>query len=576
MKNIEAILSEIKSEKDVEEVLSKNTKLKSDKDFYIKLSRKKLIDENTLSMFDENVRGDKEVIEEVFKCWPHQDAFKHTIEKLKDDENIAFEAISAKNENIQYISDRLKEDRVFMLKVVSSIYINNQVLRYLPTKYQSDKEFLMLLLKKDYQSFSLVSEELKNDVDLLWSAMFDSRIWYSPVSCYKVAGQRIKADKDFFKKITTKIKEYNSAKELLETIKEEHKLALAASKGDKEGALAEIKSTLKNFKKDFPVADSWTSYQLSNQFEEYIKKLTGFSKDKKIMEMLVEADLSQKEYYVKNVGFSINVLHDELKKDIKFLSKLMEKTGGKVFKFLPEEIKNSKEFIISNYSENIKKEDLNNDLINDGSFIIDLAMSCANSRLFLMSKIKYIIGDRLLEDKIFVEKFVEFDGSVLDNVSNEIRRNKKIIKKAIDNYKNALIYADKSLFEDVELLKYSVSKDGDDFIKKLSLEQLGDKKLLLSLLSASSKNNNSLARNIMRDVPYDLKKDKELALACVSKSGWSIESVDENLKYDKDILTAAFKTGCHIYKNLDIEKLKTLYADNELRNMSGNLYQYLN
>ncbi len=573
MENYDSVISQIKSSEMIKNVLKKNPKLVNDKNFYIELSKKKLIDENTLSFFGEKVRGDKEVITEVLGAWPHQDAFQHATEKIKDDKSLAFDAIKAKDTNIEFISNRLKEDRKFMLDVASSIYMNSKVLRFLPEKYRNDKEFLMLLLKKDYQSFEFISDELKNDAELVWSAMFESNVWYSPVTCYTAAGQKVKEDKDFFARASAKLKEYRQSKELIATIKESHKIAVANSKGANAGAIAEIKATLKNFKKEFASSDSWSASQSNQHFTNYLEKVKEFSKDKKIMEMLVEADLAQKTYYVKNMGQSISVIDPTLQKDKEFLSKLMEKTEGKVFEFLPKDIKSDQGFIIANYSSNIKKEHLDKSLTNDAKFILDLAKACVGSRLFLMNRIKYIVGDKLLSDKDFIEKFVDFDGAILDSVNNEIKKDKKIVKKAISSFRNALVYAHKSVLADKELLKYSISKGGDSFISDLSLEQAEDKALLLELLDASPKNNTSTARAILRKVPYSLKKDKELVLACVSRSGWAIESADDSVKYDKDILTAAFKTGAHVYKELDLKKLRSLYEPKELKKIAGSFYE---
>ncbi len=575
MENYDSIIAQIDSSKNVKNILSKNKKLVGDKNFYIALSKKKLIDENTLGLFDEKVRGDKEVITEVLGTWPHQDAYKHATDKIKEDKNIAFEAIKARDTNIEFISDKLKEDRKFMLDVASSIYMHSKVLQFLPKKYRNDKEFLMILLKKDYQSFEYISEDLKNDQELVWSAMFDCNIWYAPVTCYLASGQKVKEDKDFFQKASAKLKEYRQSKELIASIKEAHKIAVANSKGASAGAVAEIKATLKNFRKEFAAADSWTASQSNKNFTNYLEKVKEFSKDKKIMEMLVEADLSQKTYYAKNIGQSIKVMDEKLQKDTEFLSKLMEKTEGKVFEFLPSEIKKDKNFIIANYSSNIKKEHLDKDLTQDAKFILELAKSCAGSRLFLMSRIKYIVDDKLLSNKEFIEKFVEFDGGILDNVSNDIKKDKTIVKKAIGSFRNALAYADKSLLTDKELLKYSLSQGGDSFMSDLSMEQLADKDFLLDLLTYTKKDNTSLARSIMRSIPYSLKKDKELVLACVSRSGWSIENADDSVKYDKDILTVAFKTGCHMYKELDLKKLRSLYEPKELKKIAGSMYEYV-
>lgn len=152
---------------------------------------------------------------------------------------------------------------------------------------------------------------------------------------------------------------------------------------------------------------------------------------------------------------------------------------------------------------------------------------------------------------------------------------KAIFKKALAKFPNCISCADPSVLADEALLIECVKNGGYGFIDKLSMDQLSSRKLMLELIKASNKNVDNLARNIMRAVGYQLKKDKELAQACVAVNGWAIENVDESIKYDKDILTAAFKSGAHVYKELDMEKLKSLFDITQIRKMAGPLFTHM-
>lgn len=174
-----------------------------------------------------------------------------------------------------------------------------------------------------------------------------------------------------------------------------------------------------------------------------------------------------------------------------------------------------------------------------------------------------------------MKECLEYNGSLLDCCSDEIKKDKNLVKIALSNFRNALSFADRSLLNDEGLMMNSVSLGGSSFLSDLSLEQRDDKNILLKLAN-SIKDSTNAYREIMRIASVNLKKDKELALLCVSNNGWAIEDVGESIKYDKDILMAAFDSGCHVYKVLDHKKLKNLYSSSELKKMMHNYYEYFN
>jgi hypothetical protein len=43
---------------------------------------------------------------------------------------------------------------------------------HLPEKCRSNKELVLICVKKDYESLEYASEDLRNDPDVVWMAMF--------------------------------------------------------------------------------------------------------------------------------------------------------------------------------------------------------------------------------------------------------------------------------------------------------------------------------------------------------------------------------------------------------------------
>lgn len=561
--------------KDIAGILKKNPALKTDKDFFFYVMDHGEFDEDTLSYFADSIKDDKDVVYKIVSTWPHENGFKHASSRLRGDKDMAHAAVQGRAGNLLFISDELKNDQTFMLNLVASVYMGDSALEHLPESYRSNREFVHALLKRDYQSFALISKELQNDPDIAWRAMFECDIWHAPTFCFKHAGPAIQTDKELFKKITAKVKGFRASKELIEELKEIHKLALANLKGADALALAQVKSELKKLKKEVAEADSWSADKLNKQFTELLSRLKPFSTNKKIMEAAIEVDISQKSYYVKNIGQSLTLPDISLQKDMAFWGVIMKTTDGRAYEYLPEPVRATPEFLLNHMSIGVSAEAVPTALREDSKYLLHLAETLASSgRLSMVFRVKYLVDKKLFSDKEFIESFAMHDASILDDASVAIKKDKSIFKKVLSKFPNCISYADPSVLADEALLVESVKNGGYAFIDKLSLDQLSNQKLMLELIKASKEDNN-LGRNIMRSVGYELKKDKELAKACVAIDGWAIESVDESIKYDQDILTAAFKSGAHVYKDLDMEKLKSLFDIVQIRNMAGTLFTHM-
>ncbi len=571
MSDYNTIMSQISSYKDIAKVLSSHPELKKDREFFLKLLKDKKLDDNSITLFDKKLAEDKELVSKLVDTWPLHLAYKHISPKLQADKDIAFIAFKGNSGNIEAFPKELKDDEKFMFNLIASTYPHDPILKHLSDKFRSNKEFVMMLFKKEYNSFEFVTDELKNDPEVVWAAMFGNGTWYGPSASFPRAGNKVKADKEFVKRVLEELKGFRDKASLIAAVKDEHKLAVAQSKGNKSGKLAEVKLTLKNYKKSFHSADSWDKKKLIPEFEAFLKSdMIDFLDDPKVMILAVEAEFSDNSLYGKKECMVLKVLDKKLSNDLSFCALAMDKSNGHIYKFLPTEVKNNSDFLVANFKENIKSEHVDNSLKSNKEVVLSLLQNYPHHY-----NVKDMIADSLYDDKEFMKECLNLNGSLLDKAGDSIKKDKNMVEIAMSNFRNALAYADPSLLKDEDLMVKSASVGGTSFLTDLSLEQRDDKALLMKIGKAF-KNYDSGYRDLMRIASFHLKKDKEFALMCVSKSGWAIENVDESIQYDKDILKAAFDTGCHVYKSLDHKKLKAMYDEKELKKIAGNLFSNLN
>ena len=104
-------------------------------------------------------------------------------DRLKNDKDVVFSAMKADCGNIEFISNELKNDKKFILKLLNSEEVNwhgewtfarfgCEGLKYSPLYYLSenlrnDKEIALEMIKKDIYNLDYVSDTLKNDNDFM-------------------------------------------------------------------------------------------------------------------------------------------------------------------------------------------------------------------------------------------------------------------------------------------------------------------------------------------------------------------------------------------------------------------------
>ena len=500
------------------------------------------------------------------------DSLNKISKEFRADPEVVRIAVKNSGNNIIYADTKLLNDRTFILDLVSRIWTSNNFLEKLPEVYKSDKAIVMEILKNDYGSLKFASEDLRDDPEVVWQAMFKSQVLWAPYS-FEFAGATILRDKEFVKKALIEIKSFKMSqakKDISDKIKQLQKIAIASDKGSDAKEFASAKILIKNIKKDIVRSRSSPADSggyVHKKFIEVTTQLKKFSENESLMKLLVEADYLQIPYYASTIGTSVAIISKKLINDKKFLSSLMTVTKGEVLGKLPKTIRSDASFIEQNIGINIEPEFVSEELRNEPNFLISLA-SRTTQYQYRLSKFPSLA---LRNNKEFMLNFVKIYGNYLECASPELKKDKDVVLAAFKSEPYSIVYADHLFYKDPDLMKDALINGTVTIIDELPESLLSNLPFLLGCLDGvSEKLMPSLPRAILRAVPLELKQNKTLITTCLKLNHWAIESVPEKIKYDKDVLKAAFSSYPHIYKDLDLEKLQKLFSKETLKKIINN------
>ncbi|WP_159077514.1 DUF4116 domain-containing protein [Polynucleobacter rarus] len=504
--------------------------------------------------------------------------FKDLPKNLREDPELARLAVEKDCNNILYLSKILLDDRSFILDLIGRVFIrsNARILTLLPKKYSFDREVVMAVLSTwDCESLQDASDELRNDCEVVWNAMFKNQLLWSPL-VYEFAGKSVLIDKEFLDKCLNEIKSYRGPanKEIANSLKNWHRISLAKNKGDDFGKIEELKISLKNLKKEVREATDFYGRERANKnLINLMATISSFNGNAALMKLLVEIDYSQYEYDQLVRGNSILQISEKLMADQKFVTSLMKVTKGEVLGQLPKQYKTDKQFIKDNIGEKTKADSFDQKLCSEISFMLEMA------KLIESSQFEKFPKKSLWADKNFVLPIVQYNGLMIKNVTSQLKKDREIALAALNSSPYSVIYSDPSFYSDKSYMLEALKTDNGNAIECLREPLMSDVDFFLEcLLPLKKKTSGSLskmARAILRSVPLALRKNKKLIIPCLEMNGWAIENVPEEIKYDRDVLEAAFKSGAAVYVEFDLMKLRTLYNERDLRKIIKN-ESYLN
>ena len=564
----------------LERAFSENPEMKDSEDFLFALCQDDSFRPKMYALFSERLRTKSSIVKKIVSVDNGKFFFEFATDAAKNNEDIAYFVIKENYENFKFISDDLKTNLDFLKNLVSTTYMGSAFLKNVNKDLTKDKEFTLLVMKKDPSSYDYIDDTMKNDLEIVWAAMFDSNLLYAPVSVYEKSPIEVRQNKEFFDKALSEVSGFKRERgHLMNEIKRIHTLAAASLKGDMELKKAVIKEKIKTFKKEFKKGNYGYAYDATRkEFHKFLDEyVQDFSSDKTIMKQIITVDFMQDSSSRKNAGQSFKILTDNLKSDKKFIEELMKATDSLVFNMLDSDMRGNKDFVKEFFGSRIKPEDLPTNLRKDEGFIFDLLETYKteeNLRTTIIGHVSEIVDKSLWSDRDFVLKYLPYDGYVLELLPLSMRDDKEIVKSALSSGHDVLQYADDDILLDKDIIIEALKYGGYKFISKIPMSILNDKEFMMSL-THYHENPRYMARDIMRSVPLNLKKDLEFCMKYVGLEGWTIEQVDDSIKYDKELLTAGFKSGAHIYKSIDISKLKEKYTDDEIRDITGSMYQYI-
>jgi hypothetical protein len=525
-----------------------------------------IIDENSMNnkifqLFSEAIRSDISVINNLITNNPNM--FKYIMPELKDNEDIVFLALKEDINNFEHISNRLQEDTSFLKEIIDSLIIDEDFVKKLSDSVLKDRELTQLILKKVPYSFPLIFEEYKFDLDIVYGAMFDSGLLHAPLFVYESTPLEIRQNKDFNEKCLSAASKFRSERgKTINKLKSIHNLAVAESNGEQDLRKEQIKEKLKDFKSSFKRDSYGYSFEYNNkEFDIFLDSdLSTVSSDNQIMKMLVKVDFLR-DGYNKKAGKSLEKISEDLRNDVGFICSILKETDSSVYRCLEDVWKCNKDILMEYINSNISPEDIPKSLRNDKGFILELAMKNPYSA-------RRVVSPEILNNKDFVKQYLKIDGHILSDLPTKMKSEKEIIYIAISSGDDVLSHANKNILYDKEVILEAIRNGGSRFITHLPLTVTSDRSFILSLIDEYDvyqedalyrKSPKNIARDILQSIPLEFKKDKEFCQPFILLNGWGINNLDESIKYDIDILKAAFSSGCHVYKDLDMDKIKTLY-----------------
>lgn len=120
--------------------------------------------------FPDELKNDPTFLIECLMCTSH--VFKYIPDKFKNDKYFCLMTIQNNSNFIRFFSDDLKNDRDIVTACVS---MNGNSLQYFSEYYRNDRSIVMVAINQSYQSIQYVSDELKNDENIAYFALFASK-----------------------------------------------------------------------------------------------------------------------------------------------------------------------------------------------------------------------------------------------------------------------------------------------------------------------------------------------------------------------------------------------------------------
>jgi len=429
--------------------------------------------------------------------------------------------------DIFYASDRLKKDKDL---IQIAVFKNFYTFKYADPIVQQDENLLGYVIDRTGSYLQYAPEKLKNDYDFVLRAL-------------QQKFRRNRPDHDTFKYASDELKKNKN-------------LVLKAIKYSKGFAVEYISENLKN-DPDIALQAANSKYGFSYLPDEIKKDRSLFLIAAKNSDRidLIEDFKNDKEIILQNPILALQA-SDKIKSDKNFLLQLIEiQKETKLFRgyigllgVFSENLRNDKEIAKIAIESALPDafDDISDKLKNDYD-ILKLALSKGiGIDFFSQSSHKDDVDLGILAIKNSIYQNYEL-------FSDSLRGNKEIALLAVETKANNIMFLPLNLRNDPDIFIKSLKTLSEYDVDKVGQfigEQLREnKEFFINMISAQS--------NFYKYISENLKKDKELALLYIHKTG-DFNSLHGDLKKDPDIALTAIKSSKAVegsYNSISLQDL---------------------
>ncbi len=479
----------------------------------------------------------KKKIDKIFAKFNNE--FSKMPAKYFSDRDFVHEALKVNSDALEYVSDPLRKN---------------------------DKEVALIAVKQDWKSVKLVSDELKNDEEVILTALGGYNGQW-PSKILEHASQRLKSDKNFVLKALDKIEEnrdkyhiyqvFNTldfvSKELLDD-KDVILKAIARQNSPFEYASDRLKNdrafVLEALKVD-PFILTYVAKPLMDDKEIVLTALGKYGKpwkngpyasNIKFASDRLKGDKEVALEALASDGSYIQHISDQLKNDREIVMFAVE-SSGYALKYVSDELKNDRGIVSAAIKRNGGALEFASDELKDDDEIVGLAISqnCYPVPSLGVSPLAHA-SERLRLDREMVLKALKYNfGSALQFTSEELKNDKEVVlealKTSIPGWGNCpLSWASEELRSDVDFVLQAIKENRDSLFcisDSLKEKMKGDREFVLKTVKASGE--------ALRLTSKELKNDREIVMAAVGSYGLALEHASDEMKNDREVVSVAAK-----------------------------------
>ncbi len=119
-----------------------------------------------------------------------------------------------------YFSDEIKDNEDIVLAFIKPKTFGAEI-QFANERVKSIPSVMKVAVISNSMALRYALPEQKKDPHLVWSAMFEGGTAQAPIA-FLLADASVRKDQDFFKKVSKKLKDVKTHKDLVKQIKESH------------------------------------------------------------------------------------------------------------------------------------------------------------------------------------------------------------------------------------------------------------------------------------------------------------------------------------------------------------------